>query len=153
MMDGIDAKVERLAQRLLQAGAITDTHADKNFYRRLAAIDADWPGAAVMIHMERDLDAATRALWTNPKLLALVTSIIGPDLAGNPVWNLRSKTPATALTTVPWHQDIACAFSAPSRRSPPPAAPPALTPRSAAQTSARARRRRRSPRPGSRCST
>ena len=41
MMDGIDAKVERLAQRLLQAGAITDTHADKNFYRRLAAIDAE----------------------------------------------------------------------------------------------------------------
>ena len=149
MMDGIDAKVERLAQRLLQAGAITDTHADKNFYRRLAAIDADWPGAAVMIHMERDLDAATRALWTNPKLLALVTSIIGPDLAGNPVWNLRSKTPATALTTVPWHQDIACASSALSRRS----LPLALTPRSAAQTSARARRRRRSPRPGSRCST
>ena len=23
------------------------------------------------------------------------------------VWNLRSKTPSTALTTVPWHQDIA----------------------------------------------
>ena len=78
-----------------------------------ASRDADWTGAAVMIHMERDLDAATRALWTNPKLLALVTSIIGPDLAGNPVWNLRSKTPATALTTVPWHQDIACEFGLP----------------------------------------
>ena len=149
MMDGIDAKVERLAQRLLQAGAITETHADKNFYRRLAAIDADWPGAAVMIHMERDLDAATRALWTNPKLLALISSIIGPDLAGNPVWNLRSKTPATALTTVPWHQDIACEFSAFSRC---PARSDAAF-RCCTQTSAQARRRRRSPRPGSRCST
>ena len=28
-------------------------------------------------------------------------------LAPTQVWNLRSKTPSTALTTVPWHQDIA----------------------------------------------
>ena len=49
--------------------------------------------------LERDLDAATRALWTNPKLLALVTSIIGPDLAGTPLRNLRSKTPATHAGT------------------------------------------------------
>lgn len=54
-----------------------------------------------------DLDEATRKLWSHPRLLSLVESIIGPEIGGNPVWNLRSKTPNTALTTVPWHQDIA----------------------------------------------
>ena len=54
-----------------------------------------------------DLDEATRNLWSHPRLLSLVSSIIGPEIGGNPVWNLRSKTPETALTTVPWHQDIA----------------------------------------------
>lgn len=107
VMDGIDTKVDRLAKRLLAAGEITDGHAELGFTKRLAAIEQDWPGAAVLIHQERDLDEATRALWSHPRLLALTSSIIGPELAGNPVWNLRSKTPAMALTTVPWHQDIA----------------------------------------------
>lgn len=102
VMAGIDAKVERLARRLVQAGKISDPHTDLGFLRRLAAIEADWPGAAVAIHMERDLDEPTRALWSHPRLLDMVESVIGPEVAGHPVWNLRSKTPSTALTTVPW---------------------------------------------------
>ena len=53
VMDGIDVKVDRLAQQLLAAGQINDTHADKGFTKRLAAIEKDWPGAAVLIHQER----------------------------------------------------------------------------------------------------
>ena len=30
-----------------------------------------------------------------------------PTLSGNPVWNLRTKTPQNEQTTVPWHQDNA----------------------------------------------
>ena len=52
-MDGIDVKVDRLAQQLLAAGQLKDTHADKGFTKRLAAIEKDWPGAAVLIHQER----------------------------------------------------------------------------------------------------
>jgi len=33
--------------------------------------------------------------------------MIGPEIAGHPVWNLRSKTPNNPLATVPWHQDTA----------------------------------------------
>lgn len=33
--------------------------------------------------------------------------LLGPDLAGHPVWNLRSKAPQQAEMTVPWHQDNA----------------------------------------------
>ncbi len=33
--------------------------------------------------------------------------MIGPEIAGHPVWNLRAKTPINPLATVPWHQDTA----------------------------------------------
>ena len=32
--------------------------------------------------------------------------ILGPDIMGHPVWNIRSKTPQNEATTVPWHQGI-----------------------------------------------
>ena len=44
-------------------------------------------------------------LWANEKLLNLVEQILGTsDIVGNPVWNLRTKTPQNEATTVPWHQ-------------------------------------------------
>jgi hypothetical protein len=36
-----------------------------------------------------------------------VEQFIGPNIAGHPVWNLRTKTPVNEELTVPWHQDNA----------------------------------------------
>ena len=47
---------------------------------------------------------AFRDLWSNPRLLNVVEQLIGPDIKGHPVWNLRTKTPQNEATTVPWHQ-------------------------------------------------
>lgn len=107
VMEGIEVKVERLAQKLLRAGKIQNPHSDAGLYRRLALLERDFPGAATLIHMEGDLDGATQRLWAGDRLLELAQQILGPDVAGHPVWNLRSKTPSTALATVPWHQDVA----------------------------------------------
>ena len=41
------------------------------------------------------------------KLLDIVEQMLGSEIAGHPVWNLRSKTPKNPLVTVPWHQDTA----------------------------------------------
>ena len=41
------------------------------------------------------------------KIKALKISCMVFDLLGNPVWNLRTKTPQNEQTTVPWHQDNA----------------------------------------------
>jgi hypothetical protein len=30
-------------------------------------------------------------LWTNERLLNVVEQFIGPEIAGHPVWNIRSK--------------------------------------------------------------
>lgn len=46
-----------------------------------------------------------KALWSNEKLLDAVEQIVGPDIAGHPVWNLRIKLPQHHLEEVPWHQD------------------------------------------------
>ena len=32
--------------------------------------------------------------------------IIGPDIAGSPNWNLRTKCPKNEASVVPWHQGI-----------------------------------------------
>lgn len=47
---------------------------------------------------------AFKELWTSERLLNVVEQLIGPDIAGHPVWNLRTKTPQNEATTVPWHQ-------------------------------------------------
>ena len=49
---------------------------------------------------------AYKHAWANERLLNVVEQLIGPDIAGNPVWNLRTKTPQNEATTVPWHQGL-----------------------------------------------
>jgi hypothetical protein len=44
-------------------------------------------------------------------LLNVVEQLIGPEIAGHPVWNLRTKTPQNEATTVPWHQGMLHVYS------------------------------------------
>ena len=43
-------------------------------------------------------------IWTNERLLNVIEQIIGPNIAGNCVYNIRSKLPQHEPTVVPWHQ-------------------------------------------------
>jgi len=103
----IDGLVDDLAHRLQRAGKITNLHEDKGFYHRLTALERDFPGAAVLIHIGGILKPQLAALWSSPKLLEMIEQILGPDIVGHPVLKLRSKAPAHDLSTVPWHQDTA----------------------------------------------
>lgn len=107
VMDEIAGIVDGLAGRLYAAGKIRDTHADKGFYDRLTALERQYKGAAVLVHINGWLGPQLARLWSAPRLLDIVEQFIGPDIAGHPVWNIRSKTPDTRLMTVPWHQDTA----------------------------------------------
>ena len=44
-------------------------------------------------------------LLSNPKVLDVVESLIGPEIFANPVYNVRPKVPLVAAGEVPWHQD------------------------------------------------
>ncbi|MCW3052462.1 MAG: phytanoyl-CoA dioxygenase protein 1 isoform [Chthonomonadales bacterium] len=103
----IDGLVDRLAERLYAAGKITDRHAEAGFATRLALLEQEYVGAAVLIHIGGILGPALAHLWETPRLLDIIEQLIGPEVAGHPVWNLRSKTPHNPLVTVPWHQDTA----------------------------------------------
>ena len=107
LQDEIGGLVDDLAHRLKKAGKITNLHENAGFYDRLTLLERDFPGAAVLIHIGGILKPALAHLWASPKLLDIVEQIIGPDIAGHPVWNIRSKTPTNPLATVPWHQDTA----------------------------------------------
>ena len=54
------------------------------------------------------MSQSIQKLWSDERLLNVIEQFIGPDIAGHPVWNLRSKTPKNEATTVPWHQGNDC---------------------------------------------
>jgi ectoine hydroxylase-related dioxygenase (phytanoyl-CoA dioxygenase family) len=107
LQEEINQQVDELAQGLFKAGKITNLHEGKDFYHRLTALERDFPGAAVLIHIGGVLRPQLAALWSSAKLLDMIEQLLGSEIAGHPVWNLRSKTPTNSLATVPWHQDTA----------------------------------------------
>ena len=107
VMDWVDELVDNLATHLYESGKISEKFENEGFYTRLTALERAYPGAAVLIHIGGILGQPLADLWANPRLLDLVEQVIGPNIAGHPVWNLRTKTPLNPLATVPWHQDTA----------------------------------------------
>jgi ectoine hydroxylase-related dioxygenase (phytanoyl-CoA dioxygenase family) len=106
----IQILVEELAQDLLSKGRISkdQMHEDKSFLDRLTHLDREFPNASVWLHKQPfQMPAAFQDLWTHSNLLGIAQQMIGPDISGHPVWNLRTKVPAFDQATVPWHQDTA----------------------------------------------
>jgi hypothetical protein len=107
VIDAIDEKVNALARKLYDAGQISERYDSEGFLTRLSQIEQFFPGAATLIHTGGVLPNAFANIWSSQKLLDIIEQILGPEIAGHPVWNLRSKTPHNPLATVPWHQDTA----------------------------------------------
>lgn len=103
--DAINELVDRLANILYKAGKIKNLHKDKGYFERLTYIDREYPGASVVMHKLGALPQAFKDIWSNENLLNAIEQLIGPEIAGHPVWNLRTKTPRNEQATVPWHQD------------------------------------------------
>ena len=107
VIDAIDEKVDRLAQKLRELGKITDTFESEGFLTRLTKLEQASRGAATVLHSSGLLPDELATLWSSPKLLDVMEQILGGEIAGHPVWNIRAKTPLNPLATVPWHQDTA----------------------------------------------
>ena len=102
---GVDAQVDALATELHEAGAIDDPHSSAPFRTRLIEIERQFPSASVLLHKNGVLHPSFAALWSCDKMLDVAEQVLGPDIDGHPVWNLRCKTPYQEQSTVPWHQD------------------------------------------------
>ncbi len=112
VMKAVDESLEKLVDKLYKADKIPHKAEDGGFYDRLISIEKMFPGAAVLLHKEGYLPKGFQDLWANEKLLNIVEQFIGPEIAANPGWNLRPKTPVNEETTVPWHQDNAYFYEA-----------------------------------------
>lgn len=107
VVKGVEECVDAVANKLFRGGKIKDKCEKAGFYERLALLEKQFKGTAVLLHKQGYLPQPFRKLWSNERLLNVVEQFIGPNIAGHPVWNLRTKTPHNEQTTVPWHQDNA----------------------------------------------
>lgn len=62
-------------------------------------------GATVVLHRRGELGPVAMELWSYPKLLDALEQLLGPDIVGHPVWNIRCCLPNYDQTLTPWHQD------------------------------------------------
>ena len=107
VLDDFAAMVDKWANKLHEAGKIADKHEGEDVYTRLASLEKEWPNAAALVHWREGMRPALSKIWASDNLLDMVEQFIGPDIVGHPVSVIRTKTPNTALMTVPWHQDSA----------------------------------------------
>ncbi|XP_033763921.1 uncharacterized protein LOC117345084 [Pecten maximus] len=99
--------VDEVANMLWKKGKIKDLYNDFGFHERLVRMNDDFPGANILVIKTGRVPKALKQLWANERLLNVIEQLIGPNIAGNPVWNIRAKIPSDEDTTVPWHQDCA----------------------------------------------
>lgn len=108
-IESVNGMVDTIAQRLKQAGKIQDAGEGLGFNSRLVRIEEQFEHAGVLLHKHGVLPQGVIDVWTNERLLGVAQQVLGSEIAGHPVWNLRCKTPeqlSQGQATVPWHQDI-----------------------------------------------
>ena len=121
------AVLDRLAESLLAAGAIRSAHRSLPFDERLIRIcvesgrtysqhfDFNLPQRGVVTDTPIHVGPAIFNLLSNPRLLDVAESIVGPEIYSTPVQHIRMKLPQRAVSrqgpydglvsAVPWHQD------------------------------------------------
>jgi phytanoyl-CoA hydroxylase len=101
-------KVDEIANQLLAAGLIGDPLIEAPFETRLAKLFESLTADNFVTFTGqswRDRLPGYFELLSNPKILDVVESLIGPEIFVNPVYNTRPKVPRVAAGEVPWHQD------------------------------------------------
>ncbi|XP_046370068.2 uncharacterized protein LOC124144624 [Haliotis rufescens] len=103
--DAVEKMVDALAQKLYQAGKIRSLYEDYGVFQRLTKLEQEFPGSNILLFKHQKLPQAFMDVWSNERMLNLIEQLIGPDIAGHPTWNLRTKTPESKIGAIPWHQD------------------------------------------------
>ncbi len=100
--------VDTAAQEARAAGDLSELHADLPFAKRLVYIHSQLADPEPLL---RQVNGKLKtegmfAILTQPALLDIVESVIGPEILAHPQFNLRAKLPNQDATVVPWHQDL-----------------------------------------------
>jgi len=105
--DSVNLRVDEIAADLVKAGLIPHAFESSPFDSRLGELFAHLTDVDFLKYGRswRDRLPGYFHLMSNPKILDVVESLIGPEIFSNPVYNTRPKIPKVAAGAVPWHQD------------------------------------------------
>jgi phytanoyl-CoA hydroxylase len=100
-------KVDLIAAELFRDGLIKDRLEAEPFATRLGRLFENLTDVEFLRYGRswRDRLPGYFVLMSNPKILDVVESLLGPEIFANPVYNVRPKVPKVAAGIVPWHQD------------------------------------------------
>ncbi len=117
--------LDRLVAALYDAGELKSRYDDLTFNDRFTAVyretgrtfaqhfDFTLPAGEISEDTPIWLGPAVFAALTNPRLLDLAESLVGPEILSSPIQHVRIKPPADAIAndtgalvaSTPWHQD------------------------------------------------
>ena len=108
LRDEFTEVIHRTALELQAAGKLSRLYEEEPFERRLTCIfreSEEILGPIVGQGGGGHSGPALFAVITHPRLLAVVESLIGPEIVASSVYRVRPKIPGMARGVVPWHQD------------------------------------------------
>ena len=124
LVDDLEAAVAKQASEWLARGLVASTHAEANFEKRLALLDAELPKTS---EMEAEMSQFCLSLDTmharmhgcfrflfNDRLLDAIEQVVGGEICLSPIQHLRPFLPTRgakqrtvgAASVTPWHQDM-----------------------------------------------
>lgn len=109
LIDDIVEGIDRKARKAVSDGRLSDPFKDAPFDRRLASLRDAMDDASEIekaVTGKRLKTAGMFAVITNPALLDVVESVIGPEILAHPQFNCQAKMPNEARSQIPWHQDL-----------------------------------------------
>jgi len=105
VIDEITIEVNRRANKLVEAGALSGTFAQAGFERQLALISQETDELALSIWNGILSGPGIFHMLSHPRLLDIAESFCGPEIIASSVYRLRPKIPNYGYGAVPWHQD------------------------------------------------
>ncbi len=108
LRDEFTAVIHRAAVDLQAAGKLSRLYEEEPFERRLTCIYRETEEILEPIVGAGGGGHSGPALFgviTHPRLLAVVESLIGPEIVASSVYRVRPKIPGMGRGVVPWHQD------------------------------------------------
>jgi ectoine hydroxylase-related dioxygenase (phytanoyl-CoA dioxygenase family) len=105
VIDEINEEIDRRARDLVAAGELSRPYEEESFETRLTRITAETEKVYWSICNGQLAGPGVFSLLTNPKVVDVAESLVGPEIIASSVYRLRPKIPGFAHGVVPWHQD------------------------------------------------
>ena len=103
----ISSAIDHRAKALYDKGKISNLYEEQSFYHRLTRILREsQKGPLLGWNWNKEVfSREVYELTTHPKILDIVTSLIGPEITVNGDYWIRFKMPTGGDSVFPWHQD------------------------------------------------